>query len=146
MDLTINHSTTIDVTPFSELCCQGIRVYGECVVRNLYALALLVVAAVCYIFSEVLAESYFASACYQSDRQFCMFNTYMDYGSSVINFSYNGCKAVLTAETEEEALRNHYGSDVIDEWLKIGTDDTYVDLNYLERIKTRLATYFPHRR
>ena len=52
--------TLVEATPFSDKCCKGLRVWGEFAYRQLYALALLVVAAVCWIFSQNQFEVFYS--------------------------------------------------------------------------------------
>jgi hypothetical protein len=128
-----NHLIQTNYIPFCDMRCKGVRVLGQFVGRTLYALVLLVVSLVCRIFSKDLASIYFSMANVQSERGGSALDAYLRFGSSLIDFSYNGCMLAPSSDTEQNALRARYGSQAIDPWLQVGTEEIPLKLEKLKR-------------
>lgn len=123
----------INSTPFCDTRCKSIRVFCQFLGRSLYALALLIASLVCQIFSKNLACVYFSMASIQFNRGANALSSYYKFGEALIDFSYNGCIIASPSDTEQNALRARYGSNEIDQWLQIGTEETPLRLEKLKR-------------
>lgn len=121
--IAANAIIKIQYTPFCDRSCKGVRVVGQFLGRSLYALSLLMVSVACRIFSRDLAQMYLSMAKTQFNRSANALMTYLKFGEKLIDFSYNGCVIAPPADTEQNALRSRYGSNTIDRWLRIGTEE-----------------------
>ncbi len=108
--------------PFFHKSYKEARVYGMFLAGGVSALSLRVVSAACRIFSEALADTYFSMAQTEFARGRNAPVTYFGFTDALIDFSYNGCVLPPPSDTELNALRAHYGTKIIDDWLHIGTE------------------------
>lgn len=129
----INPLIKINSTPFCDTSCKGVRVFGQFLGRSLYALGLLIVSVACRIFSRDLAHMYLSMASFQFNRGGNALVTYFKFGEKLIDFSYNGCVIASSSDTEQNALRARYGSNTIDRWLQIGTEEIPLKPEKLKR-------------
>lgn len=130
--IAINPIIKINSTPFCDTSCKGIRVFGQFMGRSLYALSLLIASVACRVFSRDLACTYFSMARTQFNRGGNALVAYYMFGERLIDFSYNGCVIAPSSDTEQNALKSRYGSDVIDQWLRIGTEEIPLKLEKLK--------------
>ncbi len=121
--------------PFCDKSFKGARVCGMFLEGGVSALSFLVVSAVCRIFSGALADTYFSMARTEFARGFNAPVTYFRFTDALIDFSYNGCVLPPPSDTELNALRAHYGTDTINNWLKIGTEKMPLKKEKLTRIE-----------
>ncbi|HSW71861.1 MAG TPA: YopT-type cysteine protease domain-containing protein [Chlamydiales bacterium] len=132
--ITINPDIKINSTPFCDKYCKGVRVFSQFVGRSLYALGLLVVSVACYIFNRDLSHTYYLMAGNQFNLGGNKLFTYFRFGNELVDFSYNGCTPAFSSDTELNALRVRYGTQVVDSWLKIGTKKIPLKQEKLARV------------
>ena len=135
----VNPLIKIHSTPFCDTSCKGIQVFGQFLGRSLYALGLPIASVACRIFSRDLACTYFSMARAQFNRGGLTLVAYCKFGEKLIDFSYNGCVIAPSADTEQNALRSRYGSNVIDLWLQIGTEEIPLKPEKLKRVETGIC-------
>lgn len=133
--VAINQPVGVAPTPFCVTSCKSIRVFCRFLGQSLYALGLLIVSVACRIFSRDLAHMYLSMARAQFNQGGNALITYFKLGARLIDFSYNGCVIAPSAETEQKALRARYGSDTIDRWLQIGTEEIPLEPEKLKRVE-----------
>lgn len=130
MFFTVNSSSS---TPFCDKNCKAVRVIGKFLKGNVYALALLIASLVCRIFSKKKSEILYSMAGFQFNKGGHCLTSYFNYKSALIDFSYNGCVIPPSSSTELNAIRRRYGSDVVDYWLQIGTEEIPLKLDKIKR-------------
>ncbi len=131
----LNSANPIQATPFCDKIYKTIRVIGESVGRVLYGIVLAIIAIACRIFSRAWALTFRAMAEYQWYRAETLRKAYWAFEETeLIEFSCNGCWPAPPADTELAALRQRYGSDTIDRWLQIGTEEVPLKSENLKRV------------
>ncbi|MGB7977747.1 MAG: YopT-type cysteine protease domain-containing protein [Chlamydiales bacterium] len=113
--------------------------FGQFLGRILYALGLLIASVAYRIFSRDIACTYFSMASTQFNRGSNALVTYCQFGEKLIDFSYNGCVIAPSSDTEQNALRARYGSNAIDQWLRIGTKEIPLKPEKLKRVETGIC-------
>ncbi len=132
---SLSSVVSANTVPFCDKSYKGARVCGMFLAEGVNGLSFLVASTVCRIFSETLADTYLSRARTAFKRGFTQSLTYFTFGDALIDFSYNGCVPPPPSDTELNALRAHYGTDVIDRWLHIRTEKIPLKDEKLTRIE-----------
>jgi hypothetical protein len=122
-------------TPFCDIKDQTPYLIHDCLCKSLYALSMVIRSVATLFFDRDHSYTYLSTA-YAAFFQGAnpIFN-YYEFGKRVVNFSYNGCVIARSSDTELNALNARYGSQVVGQWLTIGTKEIRLNTKKLKRVE-----------